>query len=322
MPNNLQEFLNENLHRNYPVKDSCSAQDTTGSFNIPTELIADIRLVIPQGFISSGVFFISEILIGRYSASVEISYAPSAGLPAAVGWFHNLDTGADSFASYQFVTVPQTDSNFTGLEDTTGTLVAGSLSSSRAFPGAWKFVSGNTELVPTCVEEQLTKFRALKVDDSIYTGDIVLEEGENITIDTAYDPASDTTVITISSSEIESSEITINNDAQLLAALTAIYGPPIVRINEIPPQQDGNFDLLGADCVVLTGTQSGAQISNPCGEPCCDKETYLSPVYDSINQLNARHARLEDFMKSSVDNLDILIGRLKDMENSIGIGGV
>ena len=321
MPNNLQEFLNENLHRNYPVLDGCSARDNTGEYNIPTELIADIRLVVPDGFRQSGVFYISEIITGRYTISVAIGYTPDAGAPSNVGWFHNIDTSADSFAPYYFVTVPQTDHSLTGLEDTTGTLVAGSASAAASFPGHWKFTAANTELVPSVTEEQLTKFRALEINGDLLTGDIILEEGDNVSIDTVYDAASDTTVIKISAADTGSTGVVINNDEQLIDALTAMYGQPVTTINEIPPV-DGNFDLLGADCIVVESSESGAVIDNPCGEPCCDEETYLGPVYESINQLNARHARLEDFLSSAVNNIDILLGRLKDMENSVGLGGV
>ena len=112
----------------------------------------------------------------------------------------------------------------------------------------------------------------------------------------------------------------LNSDADLLDALTSLYGAPLVTINEIPPVT-GNFDLKGADCLVITPEGNGVRITNPCGKPCCSQEEYLTPVYSSLNQLNARHVRLEDLLRGTVTNTDILLGRMKDLENSVGIGG-
>ena len=315
--NTLQEFLNENMHRNYPILDSVSALDITGTYNIPTELIADMRFVVPASIVGQGNFFISGLVVRRYTIDIEISYKSDIAPAVVLGWFHNIDTGADSFREYNFTTVDQQVEH--GLEDTTGVLVAGKALATATMPGSWEFDYNNTTLVPTTVEGQLTKFRSLTVNGETFVGDVVLKEGENTTISAEYDEESDTTTITISAKEIELSTLSIKNDSDLLDALTTMYGAPIVTINEMKPLSN-NFDLRGADCINITPTESGALIDNPCGEPCCSQEDYLGPLYDSINQLNAKHAKLEDYLRSSTANQNMLINSLKDMENSIGIG--
>ena len=321
MPNTLQEFLNENMHRNYPIMDSGDARDVTGQYNLPTELIADINLIVPDGVISTGTFFISSVVIRRYTIDVEMSYKPDTASSVVIGWFHNMDTSSEAFLDYTFVSIPQADPLYTEFEDVVGTMVAGVGLAAITFPGTWSFDENNTPIVPTAISEQLTKFRSLQVGNDIFTGNIILKEGDNVTISPSYDALTNTTTITISAQEITTTGVSINSDEDILAALTSIYGQPIVRINEIPPQNTGDFYLAGSDCIVVGPESSGIRITNPCGQPCCDKETYLSAVYDSINQLNSRHVRLEDFLRGTVDNTDVLISRLKDMENSIGLGG-
>ena len=312
----LNEFLNENLHRNYPIMDGYSARDITDSYNIPTELIADIRLVVPTNTASSGDFFISALVVRRYTIDIEIGYRPAGGAPVPVGWFHNIDAAADSFESYTFVALSDGFGSLAQFSDITGTLVAGIGIPAATLPDSWEFDADSTKLVPTTTEEQLTKFRALVVDDKILTGDIIIEEGDNVTVEVVGN------TIKISAKEIEPPDLVINSDEDLLEALIDLFGRPITTINQEPPVNDGNFTLAGADCVQMSTLSNSITVTNPCGKPCCDKETYLDPVYDSVNQLNARHARLDDFLSGVIRNLDTLLSRLKDMENSIGYGGM
>ena len=318
--NTLSEFLNENLHRNYPILDDMSARDVSATFNIPTELIADIRLVCVDGFQSSGKFYISGIVIRGYTADVEIGYLPPTGVAVTVGVFHDIDIRASEFREYELAAFEQTDSNLIPLQDTYGILVAGVGAPAASLPGAWVFDSSASELCPACVTAQTTRFRSLRVGDRIITGDVVLEEGDGVTLEVEEDPTSAVTTIRISASRPQAAGVVIDDDASLLSALTQLYGEPVTTINQIPPV-NGNFDIKAADCLALSQTLSGITLSNPCGVPCCDKDSYLTPVYESVNQLNSRHVRLEDFLKEVRGQLNTLLGRLKDLENSVGAGG-
>lgn len=318
--NTLLEFLNENLHRNYPLLDTVSARDTTGRFNIPTELIADIRLVCVDDIQNSGEFYISKIIIKGYTIDVELSYVPNSGSSVVVGVFPDISITASSFEEYELSTFAQSASSLKSLEDTYGVLVAGVGLPSAPFPGAWVFDASSSYLSPACVSAQTTRFRALRIGDRIITGDVVLEEGEGVSLDVSTDAATGVTTIKISAQRPQTADVVIDDDASLLAALTDLYGPPVTSINQIPPV-DGNFNLETSDCLAASPLSSGLSFSNPCGIPCCDKESYLTPVYDSVNQLNSRHVRLEDFLKEVRNQLNTLLDRLKDLENSVGVGG-
>lgn len=320
--NNLEEFLNENMHRSYPIMDGADASDVSGTYNIPTELIADMRIVIPEGYKNTGTFFISSIVVRRYTVDIELSYRPDdTGIVTVVGNFFNISTSDTLFAEYNLIPEEQPDPLST-LSDITGSVIAGVGTAAATLPGEWVFSYSATPIVPTVVVEQLTKFRSVQVGDTIYTGNIILKEGPNVSINTTFDPSSDTTTLTFSATTPESTvEAPLVDDNSLIERLVSIYGPPITRINGLSPV-DGNFNIKGADCINITndGT-SGVIMNNPCGKPCCDEGSYLTPVYESLNQLNARHVRLETFLQSTVNNTDTLLSRLGDMENAIGAGG-
>lgn len=319
--NTLTEFLNENLHRNYPLLDGASGADSNAEFNIPTELFADLRIVTPTGYKAYGSFFVSGLVVRRYTLDVEISYKPDAGVITVLGYFRDIKADADAFTEYEMVTSKQTLGSMLPLEDSYGVMVAGVGIPTTILPGSYRFLYGDGALVPTVSTEQVTQFRSLRVGSSVITGDVVLEEGANITLELSNDSNTGVTTIKINAQEPSVSGIVLTDDASLLAALTDLYGEPITSINQIPPE-NGNFDLTTADCLAVSQAGlAGLVFTNPCGVPCCDKDSYLTPVYDSVNQLNSRHVRLEDFLADVRTQLGILIPRLKDLENSVGAGG-
>ena len=320
--NNLQEFYDENLTRSYPLLDAMSATANEEGFSIPTDLIADMRMVVPQGIVAQGTFFISGMVIRRYTLDIEVSFIRDGSVATVVGVFHNIPTDVASFTSFSFTAWKQADVANVSLEDITGIIVMGSGGSLANKAGAWTFDKSATTLVDTVVVEQLTKFRALQIDDELLTGDIILEEGENISITPTYDNVTDTTTIKFSTTKSDTGTLVINNDTDLFDALTAVYGTPITKINNIAPNTSGDFVLAGADCIDVAVQGSGLLLDNPCGTPCCDKDTYLTPVYESVNNLNARHARLDDYLVSVNSSLSLLLNRLKDLENSVGVGNI
>jgi len=319
----LEEFLNENMHRNYPILDGGSAQDLTGRYNIPTDLITDIYLCVPMETVDEGIYFISGLIVRRYTVDVEISYKETGESAFVIGWFHNISTSADMFQSYSFVSIDQTSGSNYVFEDTTGTLMAGTGLGAILTPGLWEFDEISTPLIATAMNEGPTQFRSLQIGDELITGNVILEEGDNVTIETQYEAFTDTTTITFSAAlAVSELETPLVDDASLLTNLTALYGTPITKINNLIPDPDGNFELAEADCINISNYEHSITFSNPCGEPCCDKESYLTPVYNSVDQLNARHVRLENFLEQATADIGTVLTRMENLENSIGIGDV
>jgi len=315
----LQEFLNNNLHRNYPITDNMSGKSEEGEFILPTELIADLQLVVPAAYLIEGCFFISQIVIRRYSIDIFISYAPESEAPVLVGAFHNISTASEVLLTQELVTVPQTNTEHDILSDSTGSITIGYLKDLSLTPGLWLFSKNNTEIISTVISSGLSTFRSLEVNGTKHTGNIILKAGNNIDLSTEYDSNSDTTTITISSIDsVNNLDIAITDDASIMEALVARFGQPITTINNVKPDALGNFEVVGADCTTISTNNSQAVFENPCSVPCCDKDDYLPAAYEAINQVNVRHVKLEEYSKQIDTNLEVIKNRLKNLENSTG----
>lgn len=54
-----------------------------------------------------------------------------------------------------------------------------------------------------------------------------------------------------------------------IAKLRQLLGTPIVSINGVKPDAQGNFTLTGMDCTNVQQREGAISISNPCSKPCC-----------------------------------------------------
>jgi hypothetical protein len=321
MPVTYQEFLNENSHRRYPMTDAAPARDVTDSFTIPDSLIVNMQLCAPTGALAGGLFFISSVVIRRYTVDVGISYKPTAGLAFAIGSFLNIDTTGGTNIDYVFVPLPQSQIANQTYYDMTGSITIGSPEASTLTPGAWEFDETSTELNAGIVNEGLTQVRSIQVGSNRFYNNIILKEGSNVTLTPVYDSLTDTTTITFAA-RLSSSvgALTLEDDVDILNALTSIYGVPITTINTMPPTDSGDFTLAPMDCVNITALSpaTGVSIENPCSTPCCDKATYLSAAYESINQLNIRYARILEFYNGTTANISQIQLKLALLEAQTG----
>lgn len=319
MPVTYQEFLNENSHRRYPIKDDASARDVSGLFTIPDNLIVNMQLCAPSGSLAGGSFFVSSVVIRRYTVDVTVSYKPTSGLAFAVGSFFNIDTTGGTNVDYVFVPLPQSQISDQLFYDMTGSITIGSPEASTLTPGAWEFDDTSTVLNTSIINEGLTQIRSVQVGTNRFYNNIILKEGANVTLTPVYDALTNTTTITFSARLTSSAgALTLEDDSDIIAALTSIYGVPLTHINTMPPNSAGNFDLVEEDCINISNLTTGVNLNNPCSTPCCDKSQYLSAVYEAINQLNVRHARMMEFYNSADTNMKLIQQKLGLLEAQTG----
>ena len=319
MPATYQEFLNENAYRRYPLKDEVSAIDSSGVFTIPNSLIVDVQLCAPSTSLANGKFYVSSLVIRRYTIDVGISYKPTAALAFAVGYFLNIDTTAGTNISYSFVPLPQDQIANQFFSDMSGTIAIGSCEAAISFAGSWEFDPDNAEFNSSTIDEGLTQLRSVQVGNQKFYGNLILKEGTNVVLSPVYDAGTDTTTITMSARlEGSASNINLENDADIIAAMVALYGQPIQTINNLMSDSSGNFTLAPADCVSFTPSiDHGISISNPCSQPCCEG-TYLDAAYTALSQLNVRYARIVDFYTSATTNIDQIQQKLALLEAQTG----
>jgi hypothetical protein len=318
MPTTLQEFLNENSHRNYPILDDLSSRDITDSYTLPTSLIVDMQLAAPYGALDGGEFYVSSVVVRRYTVDITISYKPTSELAFAVGSFFNIDTTAGTNQSYSFVPIPQDQIDDQFFSDMSGSVVIGSNMVAVMTPGVWEFDETTAALNPTIVDEGLSQVRSVQVGDQKFYGNIVLKEGTNVTMTPVYEAGTDTTTITVSARLTENdASLVLDNDADILDALISLYGRPITTINNIAPDGSSNFEIEAQDCTQVAAGTNSLILSNPCSEPCCDSD-YLDAAYEALNQINIRYARITDFYESATTNIDQIEQRLGLLEAQTG----
>jgi hypothetical protein len=323
MPITYQEFLNQNSHRRYPLKDEASARDVTDVFTIPDSLMVNMQLCAPTGALAGGLFFVSSVVVRRYTVDVTISYKPTSDLPFVVGSFFNIDTTGGTNIDYVFVPLPQAQITDQLYYDMTGSITIGSPEASVLTPGAWEFDYTATELNAGIINEGLTQVRSIQVGTNRFYNNVILKEGNNVTLTPLYDAATNTTTITFSARLTQSAgTLTLENDEDIINAMLEIYGLPITSINTVAasylPDSYGNFNLIAEDCIAFENVSNALKLNNPCSTPCCDNALYLGAVYDAINQMNVRYARIIEFYNAASVNIGTIQQKLGLLEAQTG----
>ena len=307
----LEEWCNTNAHRQFPMDDSVSGIDTTGAYQLPTTFLVDMLLAVPPST-DVAKYYIRSITARRYSVDVEIGYDDGTAL--AVANVVNIPTTAARNSVYYIAPALQSNPINKPFEMLCGALVVGSCADVAARPGYWAFAPSSTYILAARVLTGLICVQSLRIGTQILTGDIVLKAGKNMRIQPTYDPVADVTRIVFSMDTLSGEpDIVLASNADIITALTSLYGAPIVSINSAPPGPDGNFAIDGEDCVDVTTLDGAIVLTNPCAEPCCDN-SYLDGIYKSIAELNLRYAGLEAYYQSLSRNVNEMQARLIGLE--------
>jgi hypothetical protein len=312
MPSALQEFADANLHRVYPLDDAASGIDITSSFTLPTSLITDIFLCAPDiPSLDKTKFYIRNIIVRKFFIDILLGYD---GVDEILGTFKNIDTTAPVHSTYDFVPSRiQSQDEFAPLFHMTGQIMIGEAAETLRFLGSWLFSYPSTQIIATRISLGVLNVQFIQINNRIFTGTIKLREGANVSldVDTSTLPNGDLeTVITISATLQQESELQLTNDADVLAALVAQFGTPILTVNGLFPDVSRNFTLLGEDCTTLTPIGNGLSISNPCATPCCDEDPNIASILENVSNLNLRYANLINFFNAQQASINDLQNKL------------
>lgn len=316
----LNTWYGENAVRRFPL--TGTGIDNSGR-PLPDALLVGMELMVPSTMTdSTGALevlrdyydpFISKVIISAYEVVVTVSAgtgesgASPEEVASATVAVANIGEGATSqgFALSELTTVD------VGLRGVGGRLYFGPLTGFINQPGIYEFSGPEQSAIALdCIHSYPECVRSINVDNTRITGDIVLTEGDNISL--TYDNGE----LTIA---YDPEEVTgIADRSALIAAITNRYGAPITSINSQPPDNDHNFVIGSLDnsCVVIDRADHGITISNPCATPCCDK-TVLEGLMTSLQALNARYVRLHDYLSGVSANLNTLQNELSILKMSM-----
>lgn len=310
----LNEWCDENAHRQFPLDDAATGRDTTGLFVLPQTFMVDMLLAVPLSRDISK-FYVKGVVVRRLFVEVEIGYDDPIEGAVSVARIRNIPHNSPRNTAYYTKAVIQSDDNLKDFEISTGCVVVGSCSDIVKQPGSYQFTPAAGKILEARIEKGLACVQSIMVNSQILTGNVKLREGDNVSIRPVYNPSTGITeiVISASSSGTESGGVSIASDEDLLDALIARYGQPIISINGQYPAATGEFLMTGKDCTSLQNVTNGLAVSNPCAEPCCDK-SMLKDAYAVMSELNLRYAVLESYYQSISLNINQMQARMIGFE--------
>ena len=305
------EFCDENMHRHYPLADGAIAISTLG-VRLPDSFLADLRISVAadavEGFTAS--FYVSKVTVDHATVGLEVSSSVLTGVIARLSGIPVGLTSGDTIAARTFELVPGEDH-----PEVAGQLIVGSCADVRNLLGIHTFIHAAGKLLPTTIFPQTNTVSGIQVGDHVLTGVVTLIAGDNCTIEADLD----TNSITISYGDPAEGNIVTSDD--LLEAVLAEFGMPILTINGVTPDGTGDFEFRGmgitegseesevGDCISIVSGTNSIIISNVCNPPCNTKEE-LSLVYSRIGELNRGFSVLQQNYSAIARNYSVMLARL------------
>jgi hypothetical protein len=282
-----QEWLDHNSNRSYPLCDDTAQRDSTAGFSLPKDFLVSLYLAVHAGHnVNPAKFFIKTI--GAYAS----------GYSVVVGYWNG--TTAIPVASALIARAAHTRRNveyrLSGLGDfvdAAGHLVIGTLDSIDQQPaGQWEFDFDDARLEVDCLRPQIRNVTALRVrtgtqlSERIY-GDVILRAGKNIRITPILVEDEDPVLVFDAIADDGLNEPCICVDETL--------DDCIRTINRIGPTAEGDFSVLGSDCLEVQSITHGIRLVDTCSEPCCGCAE-LETVTSALMMFGSQATTLENFL--------------------------
>lgn len=285
---NLQ-WLNHNAQRSYPLTDSATKKDITGTLSLPDSFIVALYLPVPANttFTPSG-FFISRVLVSPTGFNIVVGHTN--------GQTTITDVAAANIARVNYA--PNRAYALAGIDrfyDIIGYVVLGDLSDiDRQPPGQYEFDFNGGAIEPDAIRPMLRAVSSLQisnngeVSDRIY-GHVTLVAGENIRL-----VKSVVTVNGETETRIRIDAINSENLNQPCLCDVVSDSPCITSINGVTTT-DGNFVIAPNDCVSVTTMQNGLKVADTCAQPCCGCSE-LDALRDQVNRFGDGITTLQNFV--------------------------
>ena len=324
MATNNLEWLNNNMHRNYPLNDDCSALSTAGTY-LPSTLLVDMNISIystKDTNIESRLFLSSLIVTGGYvklivsyktnSSSFECLISEDIPIDIETSWeitdkLFRLTPAAD---------IPEQYADILAL--TKATVVIGSCAD-IAMIGGMEFSYEDAMLSPMVVNVISSPYEYEHGIDSIdllnssgvtigkLESSFILQAGAGV--DILVDDSGDMPIVTVVRKEFDDSSY--NDPLSVEDIVEAVYkdlGNPIRSINGVIPDEHGNISIIGKTCTNIEEGTAYLSISNSCSQPCCQKTD--SDIAEAVDTLSSYASRLVQYFESMSTVISSLQSRL------------
>jgi hypothetical protein len=279
---NLQ-WLNHNSQRSYPLTERATKLDTTSTIRIPDSFILALYFPVHAGLdVSVDRFYISNILISTIGYTIGIGYNDPTDVAVLVG---NVNIPAATHTANTTYSV----GGINDFADSVGYVVIGRLDEINALPqGFYEFDIAGAEIEPDAIRPMIrgvSGMRAVSLNETSETlyGDIEFVAGTNMQI--LVDQVTNKITFNAISGE--------NLNTSCDCAVSSV-GECIRCINGVC-SGDGNFNLVGIDCINIEAGNSRIRISDVCASPCCGCAE-LDALKTQIDRFSDGVSTLENFV--------------------------
>lgn len=296
------DWANHNAIRAYPLADSATKADLTGSFTLPDSFLLGLHLAVNAGLsLEVERFFLRTVALSSAGYTVAVAYDDGTSAPPVVARAAVPRATHSEGQVYDLVGVGD-------FADSTGRVAIGDPTDvDRAPAGQFHFTRAGGQLESDCVRPQLRSVTSLSVVSGtgrsvrIY-GDVELVAGTNMRV-------------SVGAGSIRFDAVAGEGLVEDCACGDPL-APPVRTINGIPPDDSGNFRLLGNDCLEVDPIANGVRLADVCSQPCCGC-TELDALKQELEHLGQQAQALQSVvarLQGSVDQTTqvILGSRLGD----------
>jgi hypothetical protein len=302
------QWLNLNSQRSYPLTDWGTKRDRTDAIRIPDSFIVAFYLPVHAGLdVEPGKFYLQSLLITPTGYNIGFGYDDGTSSPPLIASANIAKVTHTENRSYAVGGVDDFD-------DTIGHIAIGTLDEIDALPpGYYVFEPEATPIEVDAIRPIIRGISSITVVDGqdrsprLY-GDIELLAGDNMRI-VATEVEGQQPVVTFSaiSGEGLNEECVCEEEDE---------GPCIRFINGIPPLPDGNFRMVGDDCLLIQPIENGLLLVDDCSKPCCGCAE-LTALTQAVSQMADGVITFKNFVNNlgvEVRNMStaVLTSRLSD----------
>lgn len=293
------DWLNENRNRRYPFLDSAAMRDETNTLEVPNNLIVDLSFPAPA---SAGLdfagFYLKQLLLFPGGLTIILGYGNADAAVVTVAAADHVEN-----RSYSLTGVGE-------FADCVGRVIIGQLDEVLQYGGMYTFSAAQTPLLPTVLRPALRGVRALRLvsAQNNYSepirGEIHFYAGDNVALELLTEPEQRVRISAVANPDY-------TEDCECPELVT---GEPILTINNIGPDNQGNFSILGEGCLTVQSGTAAITLKDTCAEPCCGCAE-LEVLRAELNRLATQVATQAAFAQRAASNIEqlrdvVLVSRL------------
>lgn len=300
-------WLQLNAQRAYPLSETASRLDDSGTFRLPDSFAVALYLTLDvRSDPDPLAFFVSRVINAPGAVVMTVSHwdgatATEFGTAVVPSAIHT------EFDAYEI-------SVASGFSTSAGRLVVGSLAEMRTAPaGSFTFSNDAGRIDPDCVRPYLRGLTELAVSNNgdlsdPMTGRIVLLAGTNIRLGVSVGPTESVIRFDAVSGEGLAVDCGCEDDDALSPCVRTLAG--------VYPDSSGNIDLVGGDCIDVTTGTAQVKLADTCAKPCCGSEQ-LDRIMQDLERLATQQTSLVNFinrLETMITGFEVIIlgSRLND----------